>query len=102
MGAQMATITNADISAYASGCWAGHAFTADAGLGFPNRLRVAPATAEIGFQVAIVCSHPGMPWVGTKHVDTNDAGKSTISPTACADSGSPTMSPITAVNQLSE
>ena len=57
------------------------------GLGFPNRSRTAAATALTGFQLAITCIQPGMPWVGTMAFETIASGNKTISPTPWADSG---------------
>ena len=53
----------------------------------PNRCRDAAASADIGFQIAIGCSQPGMPWIGTNALETNVSGRKMMNPVCCAASG---------------
>ena len=71
------------------------------GLGLPNSTRQAEATALTGFQLAMVCSHEGMPCVGTKTFDTKASGKMTMKTMPCADSAPETTMPRQAFIQVS-
>ena len=57
------------------------------GLGLPKRSRQDDATALTGFQSATTRSQEGMPWVGTKVLETNTRGRKKMKPTAAAASG---------------
>ena len=63
------------------------------GLGLPKRCRQAAVTALTGFQSAMVWSHPGMPWVGTRAFETKARGKRKMRPIDWADSGPLTTRP---------
>src|SRR5690349_4035700 len=93
-------ITTLQSTAVVTGCCEGNECPSAAGFGLPNSSRHEAATADTGFQSAMVCSQCGIPCVGTKQLDTNAIGNNTINPTACADSGSLTDRPMHAVNQL--
>ena len=69
------------------GCSIGHTWMDADGFGLPNSVRAAAVTALTGFQLAIVCSHAGIPCVGTIALDTIASGKKMTSPMPCADSG---------------
>ena len=38
---------------------------------------------RIGFQIAIGCSQPGMPWIGTNALDMNVSGRKMMNPVCC-------------------
>ena len=59
----------------------------------PHRSRAPATTALTGFQLATTCSQPGMCWVGTKALETNVSGNSTMKPNDAADSGLLEFSP---------
>jgi hypothetical protein len=86
-GAATARITTDQISAASIGCCIGHAWIVLDGFGFPQRVRVPATTALTGFQVVIVWSQSGMPWVGTIALDMNVSGKRMIKPSDDAVSG---------------
>ncbi len=60
---------------------------AAAGSGLPNRCRQAAASADIGFQLAMGCSQPGMPWVGTNAPEMKVSGRKIRNPVGWAASG---------------
>jgi hypothetical protein len=53
-------------------------------LGPPNSDRQAAATALSRFQLAKARSQDGMPWVGTKALETNDSAAGALRPAAVA------------------
>src|SRR5664280_1452772 len=57
-----------------TGCCIGQAWIEAEGFGLPHRVLQAEATALTGFQLAIVASHAGIPWVGTKTLETKASG----------------------------
>ena len=70
-----------------TGCCIGQAWIEADGFGLPHSSRHAEATALTGFQLAMVCSQAGIPCVGTKTLETNASGKTTMNTMPCAASG---------------
>src|SRR3954452_19776521 len=98
---KIASTTNDHTNDMKIGCTSGKASLV-CRLPLPNSTRLAATVAVTGFQVAMCCSHSGMPWMGTNALDRNVKGNSHTKPAVFAVSEFGTDRPIHAPIHVNE